>query len=173
MEPVSPDHPRVPVLIAVDGEATDVQRTAIASVVAAIAGELTWSIAAPIFVDEEEDGVATVGVFLEIYSGHPPWGERLPSAVDRAQLDEVRLIVDRMAEVSAKFEIDVAVELNQEAIGWIESGTADRSLSIGLLAEWERRLAESSRARSAAAAPDQNGGVPSTSVTGIDGENGD
>jgi hypothetical protein len=62
--------------------------------------------------------------------------------VDRTQYEEARAIVDSMAALSAASQVDIVFEYNGEAIGWIEAGKPDESLTVGLLGEWERVLRE-------------------------------
>lgn len=105
----------------------------------------------PEFVDEEDASsctepddvpIRTVAGFVKLYSGFPPWCDRLPRSVDRAQLEGVRAVVDAMAAVSAAAHVDIVFEYADEAIGWIQGGAPDDSLTVGLLGEWERVLRE-------------------------------
>ena len=45
-----------------------------------------------------------------MYSAIPPWGERLPLAVERAQLKEVRHLIELLARFSAESGVDVGFE---------------------------------------------------------------
>ncbi len=148
METVSPDHPQLPLLFAIDGDPSDEDTDAMGDVVDELAASRTWTIAPPEFVNEEDDSsddpedapIVTVGGVVQLYSAFPPWGERLPLSVRRAQYDEVFAIVERMKDFSRTRGVDIVFEYAGESIGDIEGGVADKMLAVGLLGEWDREL---------------------------------
>lgn len=152
MPPVSPDHPQLTLLFAIDADADDITEDAIDAMraaIASLASSRSWTIAPPEFIDEEDNSsstqpgdqpIVTVGGFVQLYSSFPPWGERLPTTVDRAQYEEAKAIVDAMATYSREKQLDLVFEYEDEAIGYIERGAPDEGLTVGLLAEWDRVL---------------------------------
>ena len=118
---------------------------AMRDVVREVAASRKWVIAPPVFLNEvEEDDEAgslrTVGGFFELYSALPPWGDALPKEIDRAHLEEVKSVLDALAGFSTATGHEIAFELDEAQIGWIENGVIDNSLREGLLAEWEKSL---------------------------------
>lgn len=82
-----------------------------------------------------------VGGVVEIYSGYPPWGDRLPLEVDRAQLDEVRCTIAALSDFSREYDREIAIEYGGELIGTIVAGAPHPTLTEGLLGPWEQQLA--------------------------------
>jgi hypothetical protein len=149
MDSVSPEHPREVLLIAVDGSGNDYQAELMQALVEDLRTARGWSTTLPTFVNEEDDAeeleedeepIRTVGVFVELYSGFPPWKDRLPVGVDRAQLEDVRYLIATLAELSRAMALDLAVEYAGETIGEIVNGEPDEGVTIGLLGEWQRSL---------------------------------
>lgn len=149
MAPVQSDHPRRNFVWRVEGP-TDIDAEAerLERLIDRLAATRTWTIAPPEFIDDEDPGdenfppLRIIGGVLEIYSGLPPWGERLPTDVDRAQLEEVRSVVDALREFSAARDLTIALELDGDSTGWIERGNPDELITVALLGEWERVLRE-------------------------------
>ena len=81
-----------------------------------------------------------MGGILELYSGWPPWGERLPPEIDRAQLEEVETVIDALSEFSAQTGLPIEFELEGDSVGSIVRGTPDESLAETLLGEWRKSL---------------------------------
>lgn len=107
-----------------------------------------WTIAPPQFTRFGDEGAGedvNLGVILDVYSGHPPWGDRLPVDVDAVQLEEVRALIEALAGLSRDLGEEIECHLGDTYVGSIEQGTPDRLIREGLLAEWERQL-ESRRA---------------------------
>ena len=148
MEPLSPDHPQIGLLFAIDGEPSDADARAMQDLVEALVSSRKWTLSPPEFVNEEDDSsddpgdtpIITVGGVMKLYSSFPPWDDKLPAAVDRAQYDEVVEIVDRMKEFSLSRGVDIVFEYDGEFVGKIRKGIANDSLSVGLLGEWGRAL---------------------------------
>jgi hypothetical protein len=145
---VSPDHPKIPLLFCLDDRIDDIAVEKMRRLVEELADAREWTIAPPDFVDETEesenpeyDDIRTVGGVIDLYSGFPPWGDRLPIEVDRAQLADVKFIVEKLAKLSAELQSEIAFEYNDESIGWIERGVPDRSITEGWIGEWERAIA--------------------------------
>lgn len=138
-------------LFCVDGDPTDEHAAKMEIQIDEMGTSRSWVIAAPEFVDEVDDSSCTrpedipirsVGGVLEIFSALPPWGDRLPTSIDRAHLEEVALIVESMSRFSRDADVDIVFELDGESIGMIDAGVPDDSLTDVLLGEWRRVLAE-------------------------------
>jgi hypothetical protein len=101
-----------------------------------------WTIGPPEFArfGDEDAEEASFGVILDVYSALPPWGERLPVAVDEAQLEEVRELVDALTELSRDLGQEVECHLGETYVGSIEDGEPDELIRDGLLGEWARQL---------------------------------
>lgn len=149
MEPISPDHPQVTLLFAIEGDPSDEDTEAMGDAVEELAKSREWTLAPPEFVNVEEDSiddpedtpVITVGGLMKRYSSYPGWREKLPTSIDRAQYRDVCVMVERMKEVSRESALTIVVEYDGEAIGYIKNGVADDPLMDGLLGEWDRILA--------------------------------
>jgi hypothetical protein len=151
MDGVSPDHPRIALLCAFDGIPTNELADAMSDAAEDLAASRSWFVSGPTFVDEddaervdptdpEDDPIRTVGVYIEVYSGFPPWGERLPVEVDARQLEDARALIDRMIALSRETGHSIVVEYDGEEIGSIVNGTMTRGLEEGLLQEWARDI---------------------------------
>jgi hypothetical protein len=107
--------------------------------------ERTWTLRPPELVDEQEEGSAcrNLGGVLELFCGHPPWGDRLPADIDAAQLRETRDLLQQLCSLSNETGPFV-VWFDGEEIGEIADGRMCRSLQEGLLEEWARSLASRS-----------------------------
>lgn len=141
MERCTPDHPRVLLLFALEGEPSEAQAAVVRAWAATLAASRSWTLRAPELVDEiDDEGIHTLGVFTHLCSSHPPWGENIPLDLDRAQLEDVRFLVDAVATLSVAAAETIVVEYDGEAIGWIEAGAADDGIRVGLLDQWRRAL---------------------------------
>jgi len=105
-----------------------------------------WSVGRPLIVDgvDASDGdgsesVKTVGGLLEVHSALA--GNPLPIEVDRRDFDDVRAVIEAVEKFSRDTLTDFEFELDGELIGAIDQGRLDRSLRVGLLEEWEKRIA--------------------------------
>ncbi|MBA3458804.1 MAG: hypothetical protein H0T46_02505 [Deltaproteobacteria bacterium] len=153
MEPLSPDHPQINLLFAIDGEPSDADARAMQDLVEALVSSKEWTLSPPEFVNEEDDSsddpedkpIITVGGVMRLYSSFPPWDDKVPAAVDRAQYDEVVEIVERLTEFSLSRGVDIVFEYDGEVVGKIRKGLANDSLSDGLLGEWGRTLERDTR----------------------------
>jgi hypothetical protein len=114
-----------------------------------LAHQHSWSLSAPIFVNEVDDSsisapedlpIQTLGGILRVYSAWPPEGEALPKDLDRANFDDVKTLVEALAAFSSKTGHEIAFELKGEHVGTIRLGKPDRLLQDGFLGEWERSL---------------------------------
>ena len=114
-------------------------------VISGVAASRGWVVGPPVFVnesveDDEAGSLRTVGGFIDMYSGLPPWGDVLSREIDRAHLSEVKAIIGALAEFSQRTAHEIAFELDGAQIGWIEKGVVGRSLREGLIEEWEKTL---------------------------------
>jgi hypothetical protein len=55
MEPLPPEHPRIPLLVAIEGEPSDDDTDAMGDLVEAMASSRPWTLSPPEFVNEEDD----------------------------------------------------------------------------------------------------------------------
>ena len=143
----SPNHPKQRLLFFVAEDLDDATRGLVRDFVQRIASVRRWLNGPPRFVnslEEPEDAsrgdmpVKTVGGYLEIYSGIPPW--RLPREIDLQHFEEVTALVNALRDFSREHHLSIEFELNGEMIGAIDDGEMDRSLAEGLLGEWKRHL---------------------------------
>jgi hypothetical protein len=123
-------------LFFVDDDAPAGADAAIERAVAEMAILRDWTVGPPAFVDQLDDGARTLGGVLTLYAP----GRNLPVEVDRRLLDDVRALVDRVAELSRALGVDFGFELDQDPVGWVENGEPDDSLATGLIGEWARAL---------------------------------
>ncbi len=145
---MSVNHPTIDLLFAIEGDVSDEDAQAMGALIESLASSRGWTLSAPEFVDEKDDSsddpedapIITVGGLLKVYSSFPPWKDKLPATVDRAQYNEVVDIVERMKEFSIARGVDIVFEYDGEVVGYIRKGIADDSLSDGLLGEWDRSL---------------------------------
>lgn len=141
MPTVREDHPRQQLLfIAFDGD-----ERLLEGVLEEVSAARAWTLGPPELVDlEDEEHAAGI---LKLYSAQPPWGELLPEEVDRAQLDEATLLVERLTRFSAEQGVELEFELDGETVGSIDRGVVSRDLAEGLLGEWRRTLEGRARAK--------------------------
>lgn len=99
-----------------------------------------WTIQPPVFVNEGEGSVRTLGGFVCLYNALPP--NDLPAPLDRHNLEDVKALVNELREFSSQNGLAFELELDGGHVGAIENGEPDRSLPVGLLSEWERVLSE-------------------------------
>lgn len=143
----SPDHPMVVLLFALEGEPSDQQAQLVQAWCARLEQIRTWTVGPPTLVHEVDgEGVHTLGAFLRVYDGRPPWSERIPLAIDRAQFEDVCALVEAAQTMSRAADEDVVVEYDGETIGWIERGTPTREIEEGLIEGWRRGLDAKTRA---------------------------
>lgn len=149
-ERVSPEHPRCVLLFAFEDDPSDDQCAAMEILAERLEDLRPWTVGPPEFVDMIDEAgctdpgdepVRTVGVYIELYSGLPPWGERIPLTVDRAQYDEAHDLVFAMAEFARTHRVELVVGYDEESIGDIDAnGTPDRGILTVFLEEWRRSL---------------------------------
>jgi hypothetical protein len=106
----------------------------------------SWTLRPPELVDEQEEGSGcrNLGGVLQVYCGHPPWGDKLPVDIDAAQFRETRELLQDLCSLSREMGPFV-VWFDGEEIGDIADGRIDRSLREGLLQEWERTVRSRSK----------------------------
>jgi hypothetical protein len=149
MRNVSPEHPRLPFLFALDEDYTEDDVAAIEELVEELASSRQWTLGAPDFIDQRESSdegtkyeqhIRTVGGVIDLYSGFPPWGDQIRRDVDLAQLDDVKAIVAACSEFTKRRGLTITLELNDTWCGWIEKGVPDEAVTVGLIGEWEKAL---------------------------------
>jgi len=128
-------------LFFLDSDFDDANVAQLHTVVVAEGIRRNWTLGPPTFIDDSDpEGLRTVGGTLRLYSALPPWDKRLPLAVDRAHLKEVRHLIKTLARFSVESGVDIGFEVDGEAVGWIAGGEADESLADGFIGEWESHL---------------------------------
>jgi hypothetical protein len=137
------DHPKQKLLFYVAQDFGDDFPPMMQRVVTEIGRGRDWLIGPPVFMDELHASnlgtpVRTVGGVLEIYSALPPW--ELPIDIDQQLLEEVTWLVEALRQFSATQRLAIEFELDGTFVGSVEDGRADRTLSDGLLGEWQRGL---------------------------------
>jgi hypothetical protein len=146
---VSPHHPRLPFLFALDEQYSEDDVEAMKAFVAELGGSRSWLLGAPEYVNQsqmtewdrpEDLPIRTVGGVIELYSAFPPWGDQLPRETDLAHLAEVKAIVDALKVFTAKRKLNVTLELDDTWVGQIVDGVADDMVTDDLIGEWERSI---------------------------------
>lgn len=138
--------PRDKLLFYVADDVTPQLKERVRQLVSKMADARQWLIGPPRYVDLTEDlatrsedlPVETVGGELEVCSAQVPGG--LPTDVDARHYVEVNELVQAVRRLSE--EADVAFEFMYGGIyaGAIEGGEIDKTLQIGLLDEWRKRV---------------------------------
>ncbi|XIE79590.1 hypothetical protein AB6O49_19450 [Streptomyces sp. SBR177] len=139
------DHPIDPLLVSLGAAPSDVAVASLRPVVENMARLRAWVIEPPRFVDEvDTEGRRTVGLALSLFTALPPWRDEIDAAVDRAHLEEVKLVIHEMCRFSAEVGESLTAYLAGALVGKIDRGEMDALLRIGLIGEWERILEGSS-----------------------------
>jgi hypothetical protein len=112
----------------------------VADFVSQLATRRDWTIQPPVFVNEGEGSVRTLGGFVCLYNELPP--NDLPVRLDRQNLEDVKALVNELTKFSSENGLAIELELDGGHVGAVEDGEPDKSLQVGLLSEWERVLSE-------------------------------
>lgn len=132
-----------PLLFCVDDDIDPYPREEVAEAVQALVGSRTWAFEPPVHVDEVDDeGTETVGGVLWMPEALSDQATRRSIEQEEALLADTEAVVAAVSELSARLGCEFAFELRGEAIGWVEAGVPDNSLTEGLLGEWRRVLVE-------------------------------
>jgi len=104
-----------------------------------------WTIGPPEFIDSRESADSqedrTVGGILPLYSALPDSSSRrLPKELDESHLADVEFLIEQLSAFSAETGLDLGLELDGTAVGWIDDGRPDKLLREGLIGEWRRTL---------------------------------
>jgi hypothetical protein len=105
-----------------------------------------WSIGPPQYVDLTEDlatrsedlPVKTVGGELEVCSAQTPGG--LPADVDGRLYAEVDKLVQEVRRLSEEVGVSFEFMYGGNYAGAIDGGKIDKTLQVGLLDEWRKRV---------------------------------
>jgi hypothetical protein len=103
-----------------------------------LADRRSWVIHPPVYVNEEVDGVPTLGGYVSLYSTIP--AGRLPRDIELRHLEEVKELIGCLEELSKQYGLTFELELACDHVGAIENGQMDQSLREVLLEEWEKCL---------------------------------
>ncbi|MFI1443198.1 hypothetical protein [Streptomyces fructofermentans] len=135
------DHPVDLLLVSLDPVPTDSAVTRLRCAVEGLTHSRSWVIGPPGFVDElDADGRRTVGLTLSLFTALPPWRDEIDETVDRAHLEEIKLVIDEVCRISAEVSTSFTVHLAGVLVGQIDRDGMDSLLRIGLIGEWERIL---------------------------------
>jgi len=140
---INPRHPIQEFSAAVMGSPNDDLAHQLSTLIKEIGEARNWTLGEPEvtnFVTPGEPESANLGVLLQIYSGLPPWGARLPPAIDRAHFEEVSSLVEALCRFSIGVHREIECYLDDVYVGSIEGGRPDRLIREGLLSEWEAQL---------------------------------
>ena len=142
-----PDHPKQGFCFFVEGEFDREISEKLDLLIENLAAAKTWTIGPPIpTYDPASADVSgshepmTTGGMLELYSAWPPWNQFLPRDVDIAQFHECEALIEALCPFSREHNLEIAFQLDQTQVGWIENGKVDRLLTQGLLTEWRKAL---------------------------------
>ena len=145
---VPENHPRQRVFFYVEGRLKEKAKDAFAVLARELVGMRKWTLdpPRPFDVSGQDSALAdqgfvppeAVGLSMEVYSALPP--VTLPKEIDQQHLDEVRTVIAKLCEFSQANRVNFEVGLDERFVGSITRGNMDRTLSEGLLGEWERHL---------------------------------
>lgn len=103
-----------------------------------------WVIGPPRFIYQKaeakggDEPIITLGGALEIHDARLPL--TIPKDIDFAEFKEVEELVEIVRQFSEILALSIEFYLDAMFIGSIESGILDRTLKVGLLEEWRKRL---------------------------------
>jgi hypothetical protein len=138
--------PRDKLLFYVADEVTPQIRERVRQLVLEMANVGQWSIGPPQYVDLTEDlatrsedlPVKTVGGELEVCSAQTPGG--LPADVDGRLYAEVDKLVQEVRRLSEEVGVSFEFMYGGNYAGAIDGGKIDKTLQVGLLDEWRKRV---------------------------------
>lgn len=138
--------PRDKLLFYVADEVTPQTRERVRRFVSEIANKRQWVLGPPEYLDMTEDlatrdgdmPVETVGAELEVYSAQIPGG--LPTDVDAQHFAEVNDLVQAVRRLSEEAAVPFEFMYGGIYAGAVEAGEIDRTLQVGLLDEWRKRI---------------------------------
>jgi len=146
---VQPGHPISSLFVLLRSKLTNELSESFERMLVSISKVRPWVIDPPTLVDyiDETDDAAgeqaeahTYGAGLKLYSALPPWGAKLPRAIDKMHYEEVKLLVDEACRLSREAGVDFYLQLDRSPIGSIRHGVPDESIQRGLLEEWRRAV---------------------------------
>ena len=144
---MDPNWPRYDLIFYLDGTVDADDSEAVATLIARLRQEHSWTLGPPQMVDEVDDycpypedkPIRTLGGALELYVTTFD-GRYVDRDVDAAHLAEVSVLMDELSEFSKLSGHDIVLELGGKYVGEIESGVPNPNLRIGLIEEWQRAL---------------------------------
>lgn len=107
-----------------------------------------WVVGPPKYVHQTEEvvdpktgqAVVTLGGFLEFYSAHGQWRDRIPPEVDQSHYQECERVIRGLEVLSEKFGDEYHFEFEGAAVGAIRDGRADEMLQKQFLGSWRTAL---------------------------------
>jgi len=138
--------PRDKLLFYVADEVTPQTRERVRRFVSEMANSRQWMLAPPQYLDVTEDlatrdgdlPVETVGGELEVCSAQVPGG--LPRDVDARHYAEVNDLVQAVRQLSEEAAVPFEFMYGGIYAGAVEAGEIDKTLQVGLLDEWRKRV---------------------------------
>ena len=135
------DHPVDRLVVALEGNPTASIVDAMLASAQRLAGQRTWVISPPQFLDQsDESGTRWVGFGLQLYTALPPLGDELDPQADSAHLGEVKELVGEVCRLSDECGASFQFEYANEFIGMVEAGRMDSGIEDTFIGEWERAL---------------------------------
>jgi hypothetical protein len=135
-------YPEVSLLGYVEDEVAPDTAAGLEQLVAQLLQSREWAGAPPEFVDNiDSAGVRTCGVVLWLTDMLAPAARTVSAELERRELADTKAVVDALAGFSGRTGLTVGIEYGGESIGWIEAGRPDKGIRVGLIGEWERRIA--------------------------------
>jgi hypothetical protein len=138
--------PRDKLLFYVADEVTPQIRERVRRFISEMANSRQWVLGPPQYVDMTEElatragdlPVETVGGELEVCSAQVPEG--LPRDVDARHYAEVHDLVQAVRRLSEEAAVPFEFMYRGLYAGAVEAGDIDKTLQVGLLDEWRRRV---------------------------------
>jgi hypothetical protein len=132
----------VALLFALEAPTTD-DVPAIKAFIAGLNAERSWAAGSIELVDDVDldSSVQAGDVPIWTLGGvlHLRRSQGSAGSVERAQLDDVTFLIDRLCAFSRAGR-PLVIEYDGEQVGAVEDGEADRGIVVGLLGEWRDRL---------------------------------
>jgi hypothetical protein len=140
----SAQHPRQNICFFLAQDIDEPLLSQVKDLVDELASLRNWVIGPPRFIYQKaeakggDEPIITLGGALEIHDARLPL--TIPKDIDFAEFKEVEELVEIVRQFSEILALSIEFYLDAMFIGSIESGILDRTLKVGLLEEWRKRL---------------------------------